>query len=217
MIPSPEAFLTLAAFGLLTRMRTIAKESTPPGYLLVGRKELTPEDLVYQSDRTNLTPLLAELVDMGFIAISVEQGRRRVVVKELLHEAAPPVLDAAPTGLRSDGYREWSMAYQPTHESNCPAMWDAALAAGWKAERIVAIALWYSKKCAQENKPRMRSPEFFRRLLHLEEEFLLDTRTERDGRAVWKQEKLESADDGWKQDALDLFRKTPAAKGSRAA
>lgn len=208
----PEAFLTLAAFGLLTRMRIVAKEANPPGYLLVGKKELTPEDLVYQSDRTNLTPLLAELVDMGFIAISVEQGRRRVVVKELLQESAPPAVDAAPTGLRTDGYREWSMAYQPTHESNCPAMWDAALAAGWKAERIVAIARWYAKKCAKENKPRMRSTEFFRRLLSLEEEYLLDTRAERDGKAVWSQEKIEVVDDSWKQEVLQMFDKSSKAE-----
>lgn len=132
----PEAFLTLAAFGLLTRMRIIAKESIPPGYLLVGKKELTPEDLVYQSDRTNLTPLLAELVDMGFISINAEMGRRRVVVREFLKE----------------------------------------------------------------------------------EDYLAATRTERDGKSVWKQEKVESTDEGWKQEALELFgpKKKPA-RGTRAA
>ena len=207
MSPFPcEAFLSLAAVGLLHRFREVARQSTPPGYLRIGRRELTPEKLVAPGDHTHLPPILVELADFDLIAFRYEGGRRYVVVPEFLQEELS-LEPAQATELRSDGYRERSEAYQPTHESNCPAHWDRALAAGWDAKRIIAVARWYSLECWRKNEKRMRATEFFRQLLTLEKQYLEATQEERDGTAVWQKE------------AIAMFaKKNPeAAKGARAA
>lgn len=207
MNPSCENFLSLAALGLLTRMREIARESNPPGYLRVGRKDLRPEDLLWSQDRAQLLPLLGELVDMGLIRVDEVQGRRRVRVVELLTEEELLEGSAVPTQLRNDGYREWAAAYQPGHEWSCPRLWDAALASGWNADRVVSVAKWYSLEVWRKNEKRMRPTEFFRRLPELEKQYLAATQEERDGKAVWQLE------------ALSLFgKKSPdLSKESRAA
>lgn len=201
-----ESFLSIPALGLLTRMRAIAEGANPRGYLRVGRKDIRPEDLLWYGDRTHLPPILTELMDVGLIQIRDSLGRRFVVLPELLEEEIQePPSQAAPTVLRKDGYREWTEAYQPTHETNCPRYWDAALAAGWTGERIVAIARWYSLECHRKNEKRMRSSLFFQRLHALEKQYLEATKEERDGKAVWQQE------------ALTLFAKPEGGKVTKAA
>lgn len=199
---SCESFLSLAALGLLTRMREIA--SVSGGYLRIGRNELTPESLVAHDDRVNIVPILAELVDFGLIQLRHGEGRRYAVVVEYLEEEDPPER-AVSTSLRSDGYMEWSEAYKPSHEWNCPSMWDKAIASGWDPKRIVSIARWYSLEQWRKNEKRMRTPEFFRRLSELEKAYLNATKEERDGKAMWQQE------------ALALFKQIDQKKETKAA
>lgn len=207
MSPFPcESFLSLAAAGLLYRMREIARMSSPPGYLRVGRRELTPEQLVVPGDKAYLPTILVELADFDLIRLRFDAGRRYVVLPELLQEEAPPE-SANVTELRSDGYREWSEAYQPVHESNCPAHWDRALAAGWEAERIIAVARWYSLEQWRKNEKRMRATEFFRQLKDLEKQYLEATQEERDGSAVWQRETI----------AMFSKKNPEVVKGARAA
>jgi len=71
---NPEDVLSLAAFGLLVRMRRIAAEADPKGFLKVGKKFLAPEDMLARDDRANLREILREFLDQELVAM--EKFRR---------------------------------------------------------------------------------------------------------------------------------------------